>query len=767
MYRPKENGMARINIRGMVQGVGFRPFVYKLAIRNRLKGWVCNTSGDVTIEVEGLKEAIGCFLEQLKTQAPPRAQIEDINSQYLEPFGYETFEIKDSLSLEGRYQLISPDIATCPLCQKELFNPRDRRYHFPFINCTNCGPRFTIIKDIPYDRPKTTMRHFRMCPECRAEYDDPLDRRFHAQPNCCPECGPKFELANRSGNTIASQDPIADTATLLNKGKIIALKGIGGFLLACDATNENAVHLLRQRKKRPSKPFALMMATFDEIKTHCFVSKEEEMVLTSPESPIVLLRLINRGPISSEVSPHLNYLGVMLPYTPIHHLLMREVGVPLVMTSGNLSEEPIIKDNNEALRKLGNIADYFLFHNRDIYASCDDSVTMIEYSKLQVIRRARGYAPHPIHLPFKAREVLACGADLKNTFCITKDQYAFMSQHIGDMDNLETLTHFENMLEVYKKLFRLNPKIAAHDKHPDYFSTKYAQGLKARDNEFKLVPVQHHHAHIVSCMAENGVKPPVLGVAFDGTGYGDDGAMWGGEFLLTDYSKITRLGHLEYVPMPGGDAAVKRPYRMAISYLLTLIGEEAFNEKLVFLEDIKDFEIDLIKSQIKKRINSPMTSSAGRLFDAVAALIGIRNETDYEGQAAIELEMIAKDIDSPPKIYPFDIVVKNGEKVIRLRELLSNIIIDLSRGISRREISAKFHSTMACIISRMCKILARSTGIDQVALSGGVFQNRLLLRLTRAYVEQEGLKVITHREVPCNDGGVSLGQAVIANFITQ
>ena len=767
MYQVKINRVARISVRGVVQGVGFRPFVYQLAATHGLKGWVCNTSGDVTIEVEGLTETIGCFLEQIKTQAPSRAQIEDINFKYLQPVGYENFEIKGSLSLEGQYQLISPDIATCPLCRKELFDPRDRRYRFPFINCTNCGPRFTIVKDIPYDRPKTTMRPFKMCPECQMEYDDPLNRRFHAQPNCCPECGPKLELANQSGNTIASQDPIADAGTLLKKGKIIALKGIGGFLLACDATNENAVQILRQRKNRPSKPFALMIATVDEIKKYCDVSKEEEMVVSSPQSPIVLLRLINRGPITSEVSPHLNYLGVMLPYTPIHHLLMRQMRVPLVMTSGNLSEEPIIKDNHEALQKLATIADYFLFHNRDIHACCDDSVTMIENDISQFIRRARGYAPNPVHLPFKAKEVLACGADLKNTFCITKDQYAFMSQHIGDMDNLETLTHFGNMLELYKKLFRLSPKIAAHDKHPDYYSTRYAQELKAKDNELKLIPIQHHHAHIVSCMAENEVKVPVIGIALDGTGYGDDGTMWGGEFLLTDYSKITRLGHLEYVPLPGGDVAVKRPYRMAISYLYTLLGDEVFNRNLEFLKGVNEFEIDLIKNQIKKGINSPMTSSAGRLFDAVAALIGIRNEIDYEGQAAIELEMRSNSTDSMIKTYPFEIADQNGKKTVRLGGLFASILTDLDQGMPIVEISAKFHTTMACIISRMCQILSRSTGIDKVALSGGVFQNRLLLTLARAYVEQEGLKVITHREVPCNDGGVSLGQAVIANFITQ
>jgi len=556
-----------------------------------------------------------------------------------------------------------------------------------------------------------------------------------------------------------------EAGTLLRRGEIIAIKGIGGFLLACDATNEDKVHLLRQRKTRHFKPFALMMETLEEIKKYCYISKEEEMVLTSPKSPIVLLKTNHKGLLAPGIAPNLHYLGVILPYSPIHHLLMRGVGVPLVMTSGNLSQEPIIKDNDEALQKLANIADYFLFHNRDIHACCDDSVVMIEDGTPQVIRRARGYAPAPIHLPFKAMEILACGAEYKNTFCITKDQYAFISPHIGDMNNLETITNFENTLELYGNIFRLRPKIVAHDKHPDYLSTRYAQELKVRDDNFKLVPVQHHHAHIVSCMVENGVNPPVLGVAFDGSGYGDDGTMWGGEFLLTDYNRIRRLGHLEYVPMPGGDAAVKRPYRMAISYLFTLLGEEVFNERLAFLECKEDFEIDLIRSQIKKRINSPITSSAGRLFDAASALIGIRNEVDYEGQAAIELEMIAGDPDNRIKAYPFEIDLQNGQRVVRLGGLLSNILIDLRQGMSKGEISAKFHATMALIICRMCQMLVRDTGIDRVVLSGGVFQNRMLLRLTRAYLKDAGLKVITHREVPCNDGGISLGQAVIANFI--
>jgi hydrogenase maturation protein HypF len=509
-----------------------------------------------------------------------------------------------------------------------------------------------------------------------------------------------------------------------------------------------------------------MMRTLEEIKTHCYVSSEEEALLSSSISPIVLLRRKGRELICPGVAPNLNDLGVMLPYTPLHHLLMGEVDRPLVMTSGNLSEEPIAKDNDEAMRKLSNVADFFLFHDRDIYTRFDDSVTIFERGRPKIIRRARGYAPYPIHLSFKAKEVLACGAELKNTFCMTKDQYAFLSPHIGDMENLETLSHFESTIELYKRLFRIHPKIIAHDLHPDYLSTSYALGLKAPSNDLQFVPVQHHHAHIVSCMTDNRVKPPVLGVAFDGTGYGSDGHIWGGEFLLVDYGRFRRMGHLEYVPQAGGDAAIRRPYRMAISYLYTLLGERVLNGDIPFLERVEPFEVDLIKKQIKKGIHAPMTSSAGRLFDGVSTLLNIRDRVYYEAQAAIELEMIADEERAAAEIYPFEIAEQNGVKVVRLRGIFLGILADLAKGIERAQVSAKFHKTMARIIARMCQILAQSTGINRVVLSGGVFQNQILSRLARAYLEEAGLEVFTHWDIPCNDGGVSLGQAVIANFIT-
>ena len=763
---PKLIKRAKISVRGIVQGVGFRPFVYQLATKHGLKGWVCNTSGDVKIEVEGSSDSLQLFLDQLKTEAPPLALIEEINHLYVASDGDQTFEIRESTPEKGKYQRISPDIATCPLCLKEILDRNDRRYRYSFTNCTNCGPRFTIIKDIPYDRPETTMRTFKMCPECQKEYDNPVDRRFHAQPNCCPTCGPKLEITDQAGKTIASQDPVRDVCALLKQGKILALKGLGGFLLACDATNEQAVTNLRQRKKRLFKPFAVMISSLDEVKKLCVVSPEEEKLLTSVKAPIVLLQLKDKKKVSAAVAPNLNYLGVMLPYTPLHHLLMREVSLPLVMTSGNLSEEPIAKDNDEALRRLSGIADYFLVHNRDIHVQFDDSVTMVENTKLQVLRRARSYAPDPIHLPFHSQEVLACGAELKNTFCITRDEYAFISQHIGDLDNLETLDHFEKVLDHYKKLFRLNPQIIVCDQHPDYLSSRYAQELKTTNNDLNLIPVQHHHAHIVSCIIDNKVAPPVLGVAFDGTGYGEDGSIWGGEFLVVDYGKFQRLGHLEYIPMPGGENAIKKPFRMAISYLVNLLGEQTLNQRLAFLETVEEVELELIKKQIEKGINAPLTSSCGRLFDGVSALLNIRNEVDYEGQAAIELEMIAGEEKDTGKIYPFEISEEKGMKIVRLQELFAAILEDVNRGVTKTEISACFHHAVAQMVVRMCQTLARDTGINKVALSGGVFQNRLLLRLTSDYLEKTGLNVITHREVPTNDGGISLGQAVIGNFIT-
>ena len=807
--------LAHFSVRGVVQGVGFRPFVYRLAIKYNLKGWVCNTSEDVKIEVEGEAEAIERFYFELQSKAPPLARIEGITISYHPLAGYTSFEIRHSITEEGKYQLISPDIATCQACLNELLNPNDRRYRYPFTNCTNCGPRFTIIEDMPYDRPKTTMRYFQMCPQCQAEYDNPLDRRFHAQPNACPKCGPQLQLVDNQGKQVIATltqtislegrglkgDPIATASQLLKQGRIVAIKGLGGFLLACDATSATAVKTLRQRKKRSSKPFAIMVANMDEAKRHCCVSSQEEKLLTSPQSPIVLMKWKNDSSISREVAPNLKYLGVMLPYTPLHHMLLRDTGLPLVMTSGNLSEEPIAKDNDEVLRRLPGIADYFLIHNRDIYSCYDDSVAIVEREVPQLVRRARSYAPYPVHLTFKAKQILGCGAEMKNTFCLTKDNYAFVSQHIGDMENIETLEHFNSTISLYKRLFRIEPEIIAYDLHPDYLATKYAQELgdSGRGEHARpyLIPVQHHHAHIASCMADNRIESPVIGVAFDGTGLGTDGCIWGSEFLVADYHSFARAGHLEYLPLPGGELAIKRPYRTAIGYILSLLGESALKQGLTFIPElssgqVSEAEIEIIKRQMERKINSPLTSSMGRLFDAVSALLGIRTEIDYEGQAAVELEMAAythqcaevsfrhceervsqsserseedEAISDSKESYPYRIIMENGGiRIVQLSELLSAIIADLKRGVSPGKISFKFHSTVAQIVNEMCQLIANKTGIKQVALSGGVFQNRLLLRKTIYLLENNGFQVFTHKQVPCNDGGISLGQAIVANF---
>jgi len=795
--------LKKISVRGVVQGVGFRPFVYRLAREHELAGWVLNHSGGVEIEVEGPAAALAAFVRDLQAKAPPLARIEGISIADYPPNGYTTFEIRRSVAEAGRYQLISPDIATCPDCWRELLDPTDRRYRYPFTNCTNCGPRFTIIADVPYDRPLTTMRDFVMCPQCQAEYDDPLDRRFHAQPNACPVCGPHIWLVPSSRVQVSgsnlkpetlkpeTDDVIAQAARLLRAGAIVAIKGLGGFHLACDATDEAAVRTLRERKRRPAKPLAMMIATLEEIRQHCWVSEEEERLLISPQCPIVLLPWKPESNVSRLVAPRNNYLGVMLPYTPLHHVLLRDVGRPLVMTSGNLSEEPIARDNDEALRRLSHLADYFLLHNRDIYARYDDSVWFVpdgsrftfhvsrpdpkpetlepETTLPQPIRRSRGYAPFPVKLPFRVEQILACGAELKNTFCLTRDDYAFLSQHIGDMENLETLEHFETTIELYKRLFRIEPETVAYDMHPEYLATKYAKSQIA--NCKSQVAVQHHHAHIASCLADNGWSPddgPVIGVAFDGTGYGTDGRVWGGEFLIADYHGFRRVAHLEYLPMPGGEAAIRNPYRLALGYLYVLTGRLSSFRPLSLGAGAGEEELRIIRQQIDKGINCPQTSAGGRLFDAVAALIGVRERVTYEAQAAIELEMAAQ-IQYPISNiqimgYPFGIEESGGGKVIRLRPLFDALLADLRGGVAVGEMAYRFHITVAEMIGAVCERIAQEAGLRTVALSGGCFQNRLLLALVVPRLREVGLRVLLHRQVPCNDGGLSLGQAVIAHF---
>ena len=756
---------AQVVVRGIVQGVGFRPFVYRLAQEHQLSGWVLNSTQGVVIEVEGPRQRIDGFITGLKASPPPQAVIERVETNLLPPVGYSSFIVE--ASREGdEFVLISPDICICADCLNELQNSQDRRWAYPFINCTNCGPRFTIISDIPYDRPKTTMSAFTMCPRCDEEYHNPADRRFHAQPNACPLCGPRLELASngtRPAEAPLQREPIEGVRRLLAEGAIVAVKGLGGFHLACDATNAGAVATLRERKQRVDKPFAVMSLDVDTVRRYCQVSEGEAQLLESPARPIVLLRRKPGSPIAAQVAPANNNLGVMLPYTPLHYLMLGDGATPaplaLVMTSGNMSEEPIAIGNQEALERLSPLADYFLLHDRDIYVRCDDSVTRLFRGREAMLRRSRGYAPFPIRLNLELKEILACGAELKNTFCLTKGTYAFLSQHIGDMENYETFASYQASVEHFQRLFRVNPQAVAYDLHPDYLATRYALEL-AEAQGLRRVPVQHHHAHVVSCMAENGVDAEVIGVALDGTGYGTDGHIWGGEFLLADCRRFRRLGHLKYVPLPGGDVATKRPYRMAVSHLLSAFGEEALDLPLELWAQIEPAELALVRRMMAAKVNCPLTSSCGRLFDAVSALLGVRGVVNYEGQAAIELEMLAAEgVDevydwSRPSSYPI---------IIDPAPVLRAVVSDLRRGVDRAVISAKFHNTIADIIVGVSRAARERTGINRVALSGGVFQNMYLLGRTLDGLERQGFEALIHHQVPANDGGIALGQAVIAN----
>jgi len=763
----------RISITGVVQGVGFRPFVYNLARRLGVRGWVLNHSGGVDIEAEAEPETLTAFLAALRAEAPPLAHIASLEATPIPSNGYTTFEIRHSEAQAGRFVLISPDVATCPDCLRELFDPADRRYRYPFINCTNCGPRFTIITDIPYDRPHTTMRVFPLCDACRAEYENPADRRFHAQPNACPECGPHLTLLAKDEATAAGA--LADAVERLLQGEIIAVKGLGGFQLACDATAAEAVQRLRERKHRPHKPFAVMVASLEEARLYCEISSEEAALLTSPQAPIVLLRrrtpegAVGRAPVAPEVAPNQHTLGLMLPYTPLHHLLLHDVGRPLVMTSGNLSEEPIAKDNEEALERLADIADAFLLHDRDIYARYDDSVVQVSQfanpksgsptPKLQIMRRARGYAPFPIPLPFEVGQVFAAGPLLKNTFTLTRERYAFVSQHIGDLENLETLEHYEAALATYQRLFRIAPERVVCDLHPDYLSTRFAEDFARAHGLPAPTRVQHHRAHLAACLADNGWPRdggPVIGVALDGTGYGDDGAIWGGEWFLGDYDGMRRVAHLEPLPLPGGDAATRAPWRIAVAYLHALLEPEDFPADLCFAGFCPG-EAGFIRQQIEKGLNVPRTTSMGRLFDAVSALLGVRSEISYEAQAAMELEQLAW---GAQDWRPFPFAIEDD--VVRLAPLFYALLETLERGVALPDIAARFHATVARMVLEVCVRLRDASGVTTVALSGGVFQNALLLDLTVPVLEAADFDVLVHHQVPCNDGGLSLGQAVYA-----
>jgi hydrogenase maturation protein HypF len=762
----------KVHVTGIVQGVGFRPFVYSLATRHELVGWVCNTSAGVDIEVEGAAAALDRFVTALTAEAPPLARIENVTVVETPLNGYTQFVIRHSRAQPGAFQPISPDICTCEDCLRELFDPSDRRYRYPFINCTNCGPRFTIIRDIPYDRPKTTMAPFAMCLDCQAEYDDPLDRRFHAQPNACPACGPQVELRVRDSkfgirdSEFEGDAAIRATRVLLEEGKIVAVKGLGGFHLACDATSDEAVARLRERKGRVDKPFALMAFDLETVEAFCHVNEQERALLTSRERPIVLLREREDSPISSLVAPGNKDLGVMLPYTPLHYLLLtadsRQPPI-LVMTSGNYSEEPIATGNDEALECLSGLADAFLLHDRDIHARCDDSVVRVFREAELPLRRSRGYAPYPVHLPFEARQTLAVGGELKNTFCLTKERYAFLSQHIGDMENYETLRSFEAMVEQLSRTFRVEPEIVAHDMHPAYLSTQYARQVAGgRWQVQELVAVQHHHAHVAACMAENGLdgSQPVIGVSFDGTGYGTDGAIWGGEFLVADYGGFRRAAHLAYVPLPGGDTAIRRPYRTALAHLWA--AGVPWDEGLEPVKTASPTERGVVARQVERGLNAVSTSSIGRLFDAVAAIAGVRQTVNYEAQAAIELEMLVDDEEEGE--YEWAWSTSEGPLEIGAGPVIRAVVAGVQAGTPVGVIAARFHNSVAEMVVQVCRILCDGTGLSEVALSGGVWQNVTLLARTLDRLQADGFTVYTHRLLPPNDGGLALGQAVIANF---
>jgi hydrogenase maturation protein HypF len=773
----------RIHITGIVQGVGFRPFVFTQAVQQGLTGWVCNTSAGVDIEVNGEPQVIDLFIQSLKTGAPPLARIDSLDFQPIPIQPHDTFEIIQSRPVSDAFQPISPDISICPDCLRELFDPADRRYRYPFINCTNCGPRLTIIDDIPYDRPNTTMRGFEMCPDCLAEYRDPYDRRFHAQPVACPTCGPQVWLEFAAENGKAHQNEargakaILAVQKLLLKGKIVAIKGLGGFHLACDATNPKAVAELRSRKLRVDKPFALMMSDLTMVDKYCEVHDAERKLLESRERPIVIVHRKAGSQVSQDVAPRQNTIGVMLPYTPLHYLLFappdektasaREIKSfsmpPLVMTSGNLSEEPIAFDNQEARDRLSSLADAFLMHDRPIRTRCDDSVMRTYQGASFPLRRSRGYAPFPVYLYTPAPQILAVGAELKNTFCLGRERYAFLSHHIGDMENYETYQSFQDGISRYESLFRIKPEAIAYDLHPNYLATRYALERAERES-LPLFGVQHHHAHIASCMLENSLPPDkrVIGVAFDGTGYGDDGAIWGGEFLLADYRGYTRVSHLRYVPLPGGDTAIRKPARTALAYLWA--SGLDWDDDLYPYPALCAQERSILKSQLRLKINTPLTSSMGRFFDAVASLCGVRQVVNYEAQAAIEFEALADPNEHCQYDFNIEAASDQDEKYSQIdpTPLIKELLDDIDHSVPIPVISARFHRSIARMVGEVCSQLRREYDVDQVVLSGGVWQNMTLLQLTLELLSQHDFKVYIHHQVPTNDGGLALGQLAVA-----
>ena len=752
----------RIHVSGIVQGVGFRPYVYRLADAHHLSGHIANNAAGVVIEVQGLDAAVAEFLRALQSGAPPLALITDLQVAEIACNGDAAFTILPSEKSETVRTLILPDIATCDDCLRELFDPSDRRYLYPFINCTNCGPRFTIIRGLPYDRPQTSMSIFPMCPQCQAEYDNPRNRRFHAQPNACPDCGPRVELLDAAGHALASADDVADAAELLRAGSIVAVKGLGGFHLAADATNAVAVERLRDRKHRVEKPFAVMVPDITAAESFCELNAEDRALLSSPRRPIVLLPRKPNGAIADSVAPFQSTLGIFLPYTPLHHILLQKSKLPaLVMTSGNLSEEPIAIANSEAVSRLSGIADAFLGNNREILLRCDDSVVRRIAGRTRHLRRSRGYVPVPVFLHREFPAVLAVGGELKNTICVLNGRQAFLSQHIGDLENAEAFGLFREAIAHMQNILEVHPSILAHDLHPDYFSTRWALAQTG----MRAIAVQHHHAHIASCMAENHLDGHVIGIALDGTGYGTDGCVWGGEVLLAGYESFTRAAHLANVPMPRGAAAIRQPWRMAVSYLASHFGEKFGDLPIEFNHWLDRTKTNTLLKMMKENINSPLTSSCGRLFDAVAALIGVRRYINYEGQAAIELETAMGNCNDalcyPVGLRPSSSI--NGACTqIDTRPMFENLLRDLQSQVSVPVLSRRFHNGVVEAFARAAELARHQSALNRVCLSGGSFQNAFLLEHLAQRLASSGFEVFSQSEVPTGDGGLSLGQAMVA-----
>ena len=758
-----------IRVSGVVQGVGFRPFVYRLASEEDLAGFIGNDTDGVTIELEGHSASIQAFLARLTAETPPLARIDSVATRDLAPTGETGFRIVASEVLGRVSTGIPADAATCADCLRELLDPADRRYRYPFLNCTNCGPRYTITRRVPYDRPQTSMAKFPMCSECQAEYDDPLNRRFHAQPNACWRCGPRVWLETTEGSPIVSTDPVAETVENLLCNQIMAIKGIGGFHLSVDATSEEAVTRLRQRKQRYGKPLAIMVRDLAAARTLCDLTPEEETLLETPARPIVLGHARKHNDIAPSVAPGIPWLGIFLPYAPLQHLLFTDPRVKaLVMTSANLSEEPIAVDNEEARTRLAAIADAFLMHDREILQRCDDSVTALVDGKPQIIRRARGFVPLAVPLPLDAPPLLAVGGHLKNVLALARGKFAYQSQHIGDLENTTSLQFFEECLRHLMNTFEIEPQTVVHDLHPGYLSTGWAKQW-AGDRGLRLIAVQHHHAHIAACMAEHTLSGPIIGLSLDGTGYGNDGRIWGGEVLICRLESFERFAHLDYVPMPGGEAAIREPWRMAFGHLIAAGFSEDEARELV---GATEQETRVMRRMIEREINAPPTSSLGRLFDAAAAVILGRREVDYEAQAAIELEGTAVDICTElcvPVQYQIELLggdwSRRESSRISVAPLWRAIVADVVQGLARPEIAARFHAAIAGAFIQTAWRAHSATGIRQIALSGGCMHNRRLASLLRTGLESQGLEVFQHRQVSPGDGSLSYGQAATAAAI--